>query len=88
MCLKNVEAKWVIVFEKMYPGSFRVNIPLGDKMTCLSLEGVKSYSLSSLSNICFTKVQVPPYATLVFVSLFITPFTPHVSALLIGHLQV
>jgi hypothetical protein len=35
-----------------------------------------------------TKVQVPPYATLVFVSLFITPFTLHVSALLIGHLQV
>jgi hypothetical protein len=35
-----------------------------------------------------TKVQVPPYATLVFVSLFITPFTLHVSALLICHLQV
>jgi hypothetical protein len=36
----------------------------------------------------FSKVQVPPYATLVFVSLFVTLFTLHVSALLIGHLQV
>jgi hypothetical protein len=35
-----------------------------------------------------TKVQVPPYATPVFISLFITPFTLHVSALLIDHLQV
>jgi hypothetical protein len=37
---------------------------------------------------CITEVQVPPYATPVFVLLFIAPFTLHVSALLIGHLQV
>jgi hypothetical protein len=36
----------------------------------------------------FTKVQVPPYATSVLVSLFIILFTLHVSALFIGHLQV
>jgi hypothetical protein len=36
----------------------------------------------------FTKVQVPPYTTSVFVSLFITLFTLHVSALFIGHLHV
>jgi hypothetical protein len=38
--------------------------------------------------VMFIKVHVPPYATLVYVSLFIAPFTLHVSALLIGHLQV
>jgi hypothetical protein len=52
------------------------------------LQGGRSRSSIPIRTLLFiTKVQVPPYATQVFVSLFITPFTLHVSALLIGHLQ-
>jgi hypothetical protein len=55
---------------------------------CVTTSNLSWFLGSASCCACITKVQVPPYATLVFVSLFITPFKLHVSALLIGHLQV